>query len=536
MENSKNNQSLKTIFVTGGVVSSLGKGICASIISGLLSARGFTTKLKKIDPYLNVDPGTLSPLEHGEVFVTEDGMEADLDLGHYERLGNSKTSKNDYITAGSIYQKILTKERKGLYEGKTVQVVPHFTTELKKAIFKGTEGYDFLICEIGGTVGDIENIAILETIRQIKAQENNVISAHVALMPYLSKAGEWKTKPIQHSIRDLLSYGIQTDILLCRMENENKENWKEKLSLLSNIKKENIFKALDAKSIYHAMLAYEEESICERVLQIFNLEKREKDLTFLTNYVNTIEKDLPKIDIAIVGKYVQCKDAYKSVEEALYHAAIANNIHANLHIINAEELKEEDLKNMHGIFIPGGFGKRAIDGKIKAIAYAKNNNIPLLGMCLGMQLSIIEALKSIFPEADSTEFTPNTPDPVVFKLSEWKKEDKTITLGENLGGTMRLGSYKSTLVENTLTKSLYNSEFLIERHRHRYVFNNKYKDFLEKVGLTISAYTSDNLVEAVERKDCDFFITGQFHAEFNSTIKKPNSLFLGFLKAIKNRL
>lgn len=530
------NKKLRTIFITGGVVSSLGKGICASSLSGLLSARGFKTKLKKVDPYLNVDPGTLSPLEHGEVFVTSDGVEADLDLGHYERLGNSRASKEDYITAGSIYQKLITKERQGAYQGKTVQVVPHFTNELIEAIYDNTENIDFLICEIGGTVGDIESIAILEAVRQTKCLKDNVICGHVTLMPFLSKTQEWKTKTVQHSVRNLLSYGIQTDFLICRMETKNPENWKQKLSLLSNLKKENIFAAVDASSIYHAMLAYEKEGICQKVLEIFGIKDAKLDLEFLTDYIHKLDSDLPEVNIALVGKYVQCKDSYKSVEEALYHAAASNMVHAKIHAIDAETLTEKSLSNMHGIFIPGGFGARAIEGKIKAIKYAKRNNIPLLGMCLGMQLTVIEALQSLYPDANSTEFDPNTKNPVVFKLSEWQRGDQKISLGHNLGGTMRLGSYTSKLVHGTLTHSLYNSDTITERHRHRYVFNNKYREKLKDIGITISAYTNDNLVEAVEINSCDFFIAGQFHAEFESTIKKPHPLFIGFLGAAKNKL
>lgn len=526
----------KTLFITGGVVSSLGKGIAASILSGLLSARNFKTKLKKIDPYLNVDPGTLSPLEHGEVYVTSDGMETDLDLGHYERLGGVQTSKYDYITAGSIYQKILQKEREGAYEGKTVQVVPHFTSELKQAIFEQTSDVDFLICEIGGTVGDFESIAILETIRQIQFEEENILCAHVALMPFLDKAEEWKTKPIQHSIRNLLSYGINTDLLFCRMSRFNPEPWKEKLSKLSNIKKENIFEALDAESVYHAMLAYEEEGVCDRLCELFNVPKRKKHLDFLVDYVGILEKKLPEINIALVGKYVQCRDSYKSVEEAINHAAAANHVHVNIEIIDAENYDINELKNKHGIFIPGGFGQRAVNGKINAIKHAKENNIPLLGMCLGMQLSIIEGLRDLYPDADSTEFNPNTKHPVICKLSEWSKEGEKILLKDQLGGSMRLGAYTSFLEKDTLIRRLYGTETMRERHRHRYFFNNSYMNDLNKVGLKISAYTDEKLVEAVERPDCDFFVCGQFHAEFQSTIRRPNPLFLGWIRAIKEKL
>lgn len=529
-------KNLKIVFITGGVSSSLGKGITASILSGLLISRGYKVKLKKIDPYLNIDPGTLSPIEHGEVFVTDDGVETDLDLGHYERLGCVITSKDDYITSGMIFNKLLIKERRGEYNGKTVQVIPHFTSKLRESIFKGTDDYDFLICEVGGTVGDMESNFIIETIRQIKFNIDNVAIIHLALLPYLKKAQEWKTKPVQHSVWALLERGLSPDLLLCRMEEKNNDDWKKKISSLCSIKVDSIFEALDSKTIYHAMKEYEEEGICQKLLEFFKLKISEPKLEYLYNYLKVIDSNLDSINIAVVGKYTQCKDAYKSIEEALDHAAFSNKVKLNVHVINAENLKEESLKNMHGILIPGGFGARAIEGKLLAISYAKNNNIPMLGMCLGMQLSIIDGLRDLYDDADSSEFSTNTNNPVIIKLDEWYKENQICKLGDILGGTMRLGSYAAKLDKESLTYKLYGSETIAERHRHRYVFNKKYLKDLEKVGIKVVGVTidEDQFVEIIERPSLDFFVAGQFHAEFKSNIKNPHPLFVGFIKAAKN--
>ena len=377
---------MKIIFITGGVVSSLGKGVVASIIGGLFEAYNLKIKIKKIDPYLNVDPGTLNPAEHGEVFVTRDGMETDLDLGHYERLGNLYTSKDDYITSGLVYQNILNKERNGEYHGKTVQLVPHFTNELKGLIFKGTDNIDILICEIGGTIGDIESIAILETVRQIKNDDNHeVINLHVALLPYLKKAQEWKTKPIQHSVRELMSFGIQADLLLCRMEQKNTDNWKDKLSLQCNIKKENILEALDADSIYHAMQNYHKEGIISRINDIFKMNLvLDKEYKELNKFVSKIDnKENKNIKIAVICKYNDNKDSYKSLDEAINHAGFFLDCNAETTFVDAELMKIEELNNFDCVIIAGGFGIRGTEEKMQALRYAYHNNIPCLGICLG---------------------------------------------------------------------------------------------------------------------------------------------------------
>ncbi len=523
---------MHVIFVTGGVVSSLGKGIVASIAGGLLGLRGFKVQIKKIDPYLNVDTGTLSPIEHGEVFVTNDGAETDLDLGHYERLGFVKTLKTDYITSGSVYYDILTKERKGEFLGKTIQVIPHVTGEFQDKIFENTD-CDILICEIGGTVGDIESVPILEAARQIRQtyEKGKVLFIHVALMPYLKKAQEWKTKPVQHSIRTLLSFGIEPSLLLCRMEEENTENWKEKIFTLSNVKKENIFSALDADSIYHAFLNYEKEGIANAILRCLNeKEKKPLDLSFIQNYVHKLNDDsLQKIKIGIVGKYIALKDSYKSLEEALNHAAISLNAKILIEWIDSENLNLNDLNKLDGILIPGGFGNRGIEGKIQAINYAKIKNKPFLGICLGMQLALIEGLKELLEDASSTEFG-NCKNPVIAKMSEWMSESEIFVPKDEMGGTMRVGSYFCDVKPNTKAFEIYKTEQIAERHRHRYEFNNNYINYLKDAGITVSG-SCNGLVEIIENSDLKFFVAVQFHPEFNSNIKSPNPLFVEFLRS-----
>lgn len=526
----------KIIFVTGGVVSSLGKGIVASIAGGLLKARGFDVKIKKIDPYLNVDPGTLSPTEHGEVFVTDDGSETDLDLGHYERLGGVKTDKTDYITSGLVYNSIIQKERRGDYLGQTVMVIPHVIREFEDEILAGTENTDILICEVGGTIGDIEGIPILESARQLKQRgEYDVIFVHVALLPFLKKAQEWKTKPIQHSLRTLLSFGIQADLLLCRMEKPNEENWQKKLALLSNIRKENILPALDAPSIYHAMINYENDGVADRMLALLDLPSQKcGNIDHIKNYVAKLDADLPSIKIAIVGKYVSCKDAYKSLEEALNHAAIHINHHIDIDWLDAEAMESgkidvSTLGKYDGVLVPGGFGQRAAEGKIKAIQYVRENNIPYFGICFGMQLAIIEGLRKQLPGACSSEFEPCT-EPVIAKMEEWAKENEIVKVRKGMGGTMRLGAYPCTLDQSTLTAKLYgNAKVISERHRHRYEVNNNYLQYFEKANIKVAG-TCESLVEIIERTDCDFFVGVQFHPELISNIQKPHPLFVGFLE------
>ncbi len=524
---------LKIVFVTGGVVSSLGKGIVASIAGGLLKTRGLNVKIKKIDPYLNVDPGTLSPIEHGEVFVTDDGAETDLDLGHYERLGGVKTEKNDYITSGLIYNTIIQKERRGDYLGQTVMVVPHVIKEFEEAILAGAENCDVLICEVGGTVGDIESLPILETARQMKQKfEENIIFVHVALLPFLKKAQEWKTKPIQHSMRTLLSYGIQPDLLLCRMERENEENWQQKLALLCNMKQESILPALDADSIYHAMINYEHDGVADRICKLLDLpnKKASNHLAYIEKFVAKLDNQkLDTIKIAVVGKYTSCKDAYKSLEESLVHGAIENNYHIDIDWIDAETLDIKKLDKYDGILVPGGFGQRAIEGKIKAIKFAHENNIPFFGICFGMQLAIIEALGKTLKGASSSEFG-ECKHPVIAKMEEWAQDDMIVKVRSGMGGTMRLGAYPCELEKGSLAQKIYGQSKIEERHRHRYEVNNHYLEYFKEAHLKVSGRCS-GLVEIIERDDCNFFIAVQFHPELKSSIAKPHPLFVAFAKA-----
>lgn len=521
----------RIIFVTGGVVSSLGKGIAASIIGGLLKSRGFVVKIKKIDPYLNVDPGTLSPLQHGEVFVTEDGAETDLDLGHYERLGDVVTSKSDYITSGAIYNRILQKERRGDYLGQTVQVIPHVTQEFQTAILESSENVDFLICEVGGTVGDIESVPILEAARQMRLNfPDEIVFVHVALLPYLRKAAEWKTKPIQHSVQTLLQFGIQPDLILCRMEEPATSDWREKVALFCNIKKEFVLPALDADSIYHAMLNYRDAGVDSRILEKFKItNSRESSIKYIEEFVQLSECKKEDLKIAIVGKYVEYRDSYKSLEEALFHAAFA--IHKRLEIkwIDAEHYTVQDLEDCAGILVPGGFGVRASEGKIQAIDYAIKHNIPYLGICFGMQLAVIQALRHKFSDASSSEFGI-CDNPVIARIEEWNKGEIKIQAKTDLGGSMRLGAYPCKIKPSTLTEKIYKCTSISERHRHRYEINNNYLPYFEEVGLRVSGECS-GLVEIIERPDCRFFVGVQFHPEFKSSLQKPHPLFVEFLRA-----
>jgi len=532
----------RIIFVTGGVVSSLGKGIVASITGRLLKNRGLKVKIKKFDPYWNIDPGTLSPIEHGEVFVTNDGAETDLDLGHYERLGGVETTKTDYLTSGLIQHMIMQKERNGEYLGKTVTVVPHVIDEFRDAILRGSEDCDILICEIGGTISDIENVLILWSLRQIRKNPNNhVLFIHVAPMIYLRKAQEWKTKQIQNSVRALLTFGIETDLLLCRMEEKCPENWRKKLALLCEIDEKNVLEAMDAESIYHAMLNYQKEGVDDRILDLFGLDCPQKRLDAIEHFVQKLDENLPEIRIAVVGKYISCKDAYKSLEEALVHAAISIDRHIKIDWIDAEKVKEEDLAGYNGILVPGGFGQRASEGKILAIKYARKNNIPFFGICFGLQLAVIESVSEILPGASTSEFG-DCAYPVVAKMEEWAKDSQIVKARQQMGGTMRLGAYPCEIAPNTLAHSLYNTENgpvdqplkISERHRHRYEVNNLYLDQIQKSGIKISGKCGE-LAEIVERDDCDFFIGCQFHPEFKSNCENPHPIFVGFVKAVDKK-
>ncbi|MFA6708765.1 MAG: CTP synthase [Fusobacterium sp.] len=527
----------KFIFVTGGVVSSLGKGITAASLGRLLKERGYKVVLQKFDPYLNVDPGTMNPYEHGEVFVTEDGAETDLDLGHYERFIDRNLSKSSNITSGKIYQSVITKEREGQYLGKTVQVIPHITNEIKSKIIAVTKEIeaDIVITEIGGTVGDIESTPFLEAIRQFKYDigEHNAIYIHVTLLPYLKAAKELKSKPSQHSVKLLMSLGIRPDVLVCRTEHPINNSIKEKLSMFCNIEKDAVIEAADAETIYELPLIMEKEGLARIVCKKLNLEERSFDLSNWEKIVYNIKNPKEIIKVAVVGKYVKLKDAYLSVTESIEHAAFSQGLKAEITYLQSEDLNLEELKNFDGILVPGGFGDRGILGKIQAVNFARVNKVPFLGICLGMQLAVIEYARNIlgYKDADSTEFNPNTSYPVIDIL----ESQKSI---ENMGGTMRLGAYPCVLKENSLAKELYGKIEISERHRHRYEFNNDFKEVIEKSGLIISG-TSPNgvLTEIVElsREEHPFFIAGQFHPEFKTRPNNPHPLFLGFIKAIYNK-
>lgn len=528
------------IFVTGGVVSSLGKGLAASALAAALQARGYKVRLRKLDPYLNVDPGTMSPYQHGEVFVTDDGTEADLDLGHYERFTGVPAKKNDYVTTGKIYSSVLAKERRGDYLGATVQVVPHIINEIKDFITSDVEGSDFIICEIGGTVGDIESLPFLESIRQLRNDlgHQRTMFIHVSLLPYIAAAGELKTKPTQHSVKELLSVGIQPDLLLCRSDRPIPEDARRKLGLFCNVRPERVIEAPDLDSIYEAPIRYHQEGLDKQVCAYFSLtEAPEPNLETWKEILKRIQAPEGMITVAIVGKYIQLADAYKSLLQALTHAGIANNIQVQLKLVDSEKVEtiKEDLKNVQAILVPGGFGNRGIDGKIAAIQYAREQKIPFLGICLGMQLSVIEACRNLLnlPEASSTEFG-STSVPVIGLMTEWM-DGETLQKrqnNDNLGGTMRLGSYPCTLAQNSLISKVYGSNTIEERHRHRYEVNMTYREQLETTGLKFVGLSPDGaLPETVEREDHPWFIGVQFHPEFKSRPFAPHPLFVGFIQA-----
>ncbi|MCI6153139.1 MAG: CTP synthase [Fusobacterium perfoetens] len=522
----------KYIFITGGVVSSLGKGITAASLGRLLKERGYKITIQKFDPYINVDPGTMNPYEHGEVFVTEDGAETDLDLGHYERFIDENLMKNSNITTGKIYQTVISNEREGKYLGKTVQVIPHITNEIKNKLksISIESGADIVITEIGGTVGDIESTPFLEAIRQFKYDigEENVIYIHVTLLPYLKSAKEIKTKPAQHSVKELMSLGIKPDILVCRTEFKLTKEIKEKISMFCNIDINCVIENLDVETIYELPLKLEEQNFSEVVCKKLNLNPRIINLDLWKEIVYKIKYPKEKIKIAVVGKYVELKDAYISITESLKNAGYFKGYEVNIDYIQAEGLDTNILKGYNGILIPGGFGNRGIEGKISAIKYARENKIPFLGICLGMQLAVIEFARNILKlKANSTEFDEKTPAPVIDILPEQKNIS-------NKGGTMRLGGYPCILKDNSLAKELYNKDNIIERHRHRYEFNNDFKEIIEEKGLKISG-TSPNgiLTEIVElsKEIHPFYIAVQFHPEFKTRLNNPHPLFLGFVEA-----
>ena len=537
------------VFITGGVVSSLGKGLAAAALAALLQARGYKVRLRKLDPYLNVDPGTMSPYQHGEVFVTDDGAETDLDLGHYERFTGRPCNKGDNITTGRIYMDILTKERRGDYLGATIQVVPHVTNAIKEFILDGNEDYDFTLVEIGGTVGDIESLPFLEAIRQTNQQlpRGQCIFVHLTLLPYIPTAGELKTKPTQHSVAELRSIGIQPDILLCRTDREIPREERRKLALFCNVRETAVIEARDVASIYDVPLSYHAEGLDTEVLAAFGLDATtEPDISNWKRISDRVKNPEGEVTIAVVGKYTGMKDAYKSLIEALTHGGIANNVKVNLDWIESEVFEKEDpapfLEHVHGILVPGGFGYRGAEGKIKAATFARQRKVPYFGICFGMQMAVIEAARSLagIEEASSTEFG-ETKEPVVGLMTEWLKgnELEQRAAGGDLGGTMRLGAYASQLLPDTKIAKIYGSTEISERHRHRYEVNMNYRQRLEAQGMRFSGVSPDGLLpETVEYPDHPWFIGVQYHPELKSRPFEPHPLFASFIEAavVQSRL
>ena len=531
------------IFVTGGVVSSLGKGLSSASLAYLLQSRGYKVRIRKLDPYLNVDPGTMSPFQHGEVYVTDDGAETDLDLGHYERFTGISAKQSDNVTTGRIYSEILSKERQGKYLGKTVQVIPHVTDRIKEFIKKDIKGEDFVICEIGGTVGDIESLPFLEAIRQFSNDigKKNTLFVHLTLVPYMKASDEIKTKPTQHSVKELRSIGIQPDIIICRSEQTLPFDQRKKISLFCNVPFQNVIQTVDVKTIYEAPISFNKEKLDKIVLDYFKLRsKKNVNLNPWKKITNTVLKSKNIVNIGIIGKYVNLKDAYKSLDEALIHGGIDNNVKINLVRIESDKLKPNQIKNklnkISGILIPGGFGKRGTEGKIASISYARKNKIPFLGICYGMQMAVIEFARNTLKikNATSSEFS-NSGVNIVGLMDEWDK-DGVIYKGttKQLGGTMRLGLYEAKLRENSLIRKIYKSKSIKERHRHRYEVNINFKADFEKKGMIFSGISPDNkLPEIIELRNHPWFIGVQFHPEFKSRPLNPHPLFSSFIKAAK---
>ena len=533
------------IFITGGVVSSLGKGIAAAALGALLQSRGYTVRLRKLDPYLNVDPGTMSPYQHGEVFVTDDGAETDLDLGHYERFTGRAAKRDDNITTGRIYMDILTKERRGDYLGATIQVIPHVTNAIKDFVLRGNDDYDFVLVEVGGTVGDIESLPFLEAIRQVGQEQprGSVIFIHLTLLPYIPSAGELKTKPTQHSVAELRSIGIQPDILLCRTDRAIPVEERRKLALFCNVRPTAVIEARDLGSIYDVPLAYHEEGLDDEVLAAFGMSEaaRAPDIGGWKRISEHIHAPEGEVTIAVVGKYTGMKDAYKSLIEALTHGGIANRVKVNLDWIESEVFEKEDpspfLEHVHGILVPGGFGIRGAEGKIRAARFARERKVPYFGICFGMQMAVIEAARSLagVEAANSSEFGPTT-EPVVGLMTEWLKgnELETRAAGGNLGGTMRLGAYESALAKGSRIAAIYGATTISERHRHRYEVNMAYRTMLEAKGMRFAGLSPDGLLpETIEYEDHPWFIGVQYHPELKSRPFEPHPLFASFIEAAK---
>ncbi len=539
----------KFIFVTGGVVSSLGKGLAASSIGALLETRGLKVTFLKLDPYINVDPGTMSPFQHGEVFVTDDGAETDLDLGHYERYSGITTGQKNNYTSGRIYFNVISKERRGDYLGGTVQVVPHITDEIKRAITDLANDEDIVIVEIGGTIGDIESLPFLEAIRQMRYTlgKGNYLYIHLTLVPFIKAADELKTKPTQHSVKELQSIGIQPNILLCRSERPIPREMKRKIALFCNVEENAVITAQDVESIYEVPLRLHEEGIDDRIVEMLELNAPKGDLSVWETIVKRVKQPLKNVTIALVGKYVDLKEAYKSLCEALTHGGIANDAKVTLRWVDSEDIEakgaEEMLKGMDGILVPGGFGIRGVEGKIAAVRYARENKIPYFGICLGMQCAVIEAARNLagLKDANSSEFDLQTPHPVIYLIEQWfDYRTKTVQkrdLASDKGGSMRLGAYPCKLEQGSLAHDAYGKDEISERHRHRYEFNNRYRDQLVKAGLVISGTSPDGeLVEIAELRDHPWFLGCQFHPEFKSTPRNPHPLFTAFIGAsFRNR-
>lgn len=532
----------KFIFITGGVVSSLGKGIAASSLAAILEARGLKVTMTKLDPYINLDPGTMSPFQHGEVFVTEDGAETDLDLGHYERFLKTTMSKKNNFTTGQVYDTVLRNERRGDYLGGTVQVIPHITDEIKRRVYASAEGVDVALIEVGGTVGDIESLPFLEAIRQMRFElgSERSLFVHLTLVPYIRSAGEIKTKPTQHSVKELRTIGIQPDVLICRSELAIPVSERRKIASFTNVDEHAVISLIDADTIYRIPLMLHEQGLDELVVRRLRLDVEAADLHEWQAVLEAIAQSEQSVNIAIVGKYVEHTDAYKSINEALTHAGIRNKLKVKITYIDSELIEEEGtarLKEVDAILVPGGFGERGVEGKIATVRYARENKIPYLGICLGMQTAVIEFARNVanLEGAHSTEFLPNSPHPVIGLITEWMGDCGNVqTRDENsdLGGTMRLGSQQCRLLQDTLAFSIYQKDVITERHRHRYEFNNQYIEKFESYGLRFSGKSIDGrLVEVVEIPEHPWFIACQFHPEFTSTPRRGHPLFSGFVQA-----
>ena len=533
----------KFIFVTGGVVSSLGKGIAAASTATILESRGLKVTMLKLDPYINVDPGTMSPFQHGEVFVTDDGAETDLDLGHYERFIDATMQKRNNFTSGQVYESVIQKERRGDYLGGTVQVIPHITDEIKRKIHEGAAGYDVAIVEIGGTVGDIESLPFLEAIRQMRSQQGriNTLFIHLSYVPFIAAAGEIKTKPTQHSVKELREIGIQPDLLICRMDRPMPEEEKKKIALFCNVEERAVISCYDVDSIYEVPGMLHEQGIDNIICEQLQLNVQQPDLTAWNKIVYAVQHPKHKVHIAMVGKYVDLTESYKSLSEALKHAGIKTETEVDIQYIDSEVLEKEgtaSLAGMDAILVPGGFGTRGVEGKIAAVRYAREHKIPYLGICLGMQIALIEYARDVakLDGANSTEFDLKTEHPIVALIDEWQDRDGQIEIRDihaNMGGTMRLGAQEVELMDGTLAKTIYGQQFIRERHRHRYEVNNFYLPQLQEAGLVIGGVSTghEHLVEAIELPDHPWFFACQFHPEFTSTPRKGHPLFTAFIKA-----